>query len=209
MKIINTKQGSDEWFEIRCGRITGSRAKEVFKSDNSSFIDLLISEKLTDTIESSFTSGAMQWGLDNEEPARNRYSDETGNQVHEVGICLNDKLDFLGLSPDGLVYKDENAKENEPIGAVEIKCPSSKVHVKYIRNGGIPKEYIYQIQMYFIVCETIEWLDFVSYDPRVTLKPLNVVRITRKELFNDLVNTEYELKQFNEQLTKEYEKIIF
>lgn len=208
MIIKNLKQGSPEWFDARNGIITGSRAKEAYKKDTSVLLDLLISEKLTGEMEQIYTTADMQRGIDLEPLARNDYKDFTGFDVREVGICLSDTKDYLAVSPDGLIYGDDQ-DELKPIGGLEIKCPKSKTHIKYIRTGIIPKEYKAQILHYFIVCESIEWLDFVSYDPRVTIRPLNIVRVTRVELFDDLVKANYDLNLFNDKMVKEYNKIIF
>jgi len=47
MKIKNVEQRSKEWFEMRLGVITGSRCGNVFKSNNLSFVDELIAERLS------------------------------------------------------------------------------------------------------------------------------------------------------------------
>ena len=39
-------QGSEEWKTVRRGMITGTRLKEVFKTDNLSLIDELIAERI-------------------------------------------------------------------------------------------------------------------------------------------------------------------
>ena len=219
MKILDLEQGSVEWNEFRAGKVTGSRCKDIFKKDNSAFMDLLISEKLTGYIEQFYVSEAMQRGIDTEPVARSEYIDETGENVYEVGICQDDERDFLACSPDGLVYHkdfDINGPDGleeltEPIGAIEIKCPAPKNHVKYMRSKlkAIMKDYKYQILNYFIVCETIEWLDFVSFDPRVEIKPIFIHRITRKELIDDLLVAERQIDEFHEKMEAEYNEIIF
>jgi hypothetical protein len=39
MLIVDVEQGSQEWLRMRLGKITGTRLKEVFKSDNLPLID--------------------------------------------------------------------------------------------------------------------------------------------------------------------------
>jgi hypothetical protein len=57
MKIKNVEQRSKEWFEMRLGVITGSRCGNVFKSNNLSFVDELIAERLSGEIVESPTNG--------------------------------------------------------------------------------------------------------------------------------------------------------
>ena len=47
MKIKNVEQRTREWFEMRLGVITGSRCANIFKSNNLSFMDELIAERLS------------------------------------------------------------------------------------------------------------------------------------------------------------------
>ena len=63
MKIKNVEQRSREWFEMRLGVITGSRCANIFKSNNLTFIDELIAERLSGEIIESPTTQAMQHGI--------------------------------------------------------------------------------------------------------------------------------------------------
>lgn len=171
----DVQQGSPEWHELRLNKITSSRVAAIFKSDNLPLVDELIAEAIAPEIElDGYVSDAMQWGLDQEPQARLAYMLKTGIQMEQVGFCTHDTYDWLGLSPDGFTPDRK--------GAIEIKCPSTKTHVRYIRMDGIPNEYKYQVYQYFLVNPALEWLDFVSFDPRFSPRILHVVRVTREEL---------------------------
>lgn len=202
MKILDLQQRSQEWFEARLGVITGSRAKNIFRSNNLSFIDELIAERMTQQQEESFTSKAMEHGILFEPEALKSYNEHTKNSAQEVGFCVHDKYDWLAISPDALIFRD-----NIAVGAVEIKCPSSKKHIEYIRQNKIPNEYKHQIFHYFIVIDTLQYLDFVSYDPRNREKDLHVVRVTREEIKEQLEETFAQYMKFFAKLNK-YEKEI-
>ena len=133
MRIKNVEQRTREWFEMRLGVITGSRCKNVFRSNNLSFIDELIAERLSGDIVESPTTQAMMHGILMEPVALDAYKQKTGNDAREVGFCIHDTLDYLAISPDALVYEN-----GTPIGGVEIKCPSTKKHIEYIRQGKVP-----------------------------------------------------------------------
>jgi len=183
MKILELQQRSDEWFQIRLGVITGSRAKKVFAGNNLPFVDELIAERLTGKREETFQSKAMEHGVLFEPEALEKYIEKTGNNAKEIGFCLHDIHSFLAVSPDALVEEDK-----EFVGGVEIKCPSTRKHIEYIRQNKVPNEYKYQVLQYFIVCDTIQWLDFVSYDPRVPKHNLFIKRVLRSDLQEDIDN---------------------
>ena len=175
MKIKNVEQRSREWFAMRLGVITGSRCKNVFKSNNLTFVDELIAERLSGEIVESPTTPAMQHGIMMEPVALDAYRLQTGNDAREIGFCIHDEHDFLAISPDSLVYEN-----GIPIGGVEIKCPSTKKHVEYLRMNKIPAEYKSQIMHYFIVIDSLQWMDFVSFDLRIQ-KKLFIFRIHRDD----------------------------
>jgi len=177
MKILDLPQRSQQWFEARLGVITGSRAKQVFAKNNLPFIDELIAERMTGTIPDSFTSDAMKHGILFEPEAIRVYEETTKNKVEEIGFCVHDKYPFIAVSPDGLVKVDGKYQ-----GAVEVKCPSSKKHIEYIRIGRVPAEYKAQVLHYFVVVDDLQWLDFVTYDPRMKSHKINVHRVHRNEI---------------------------
>ncbi len=165
MRIIDAAQRSPEWFAARCGLLTASKAKELGflkdgKTPTAARRDLLmqlVCERLTgQPQEDSFTNAAMQRGADLEPVARRAYEAASGNLVQEVGFCRHDTL-AIGCSPDGLVDDD---------GLLELKCPTSKVHLSYIRAGGLPADYLPQVLHAFLVCDTATYLDFASFDDR-------------------------------------------
>jgi len=202
MKILDLQQRSEEWFKARLGVITGSRASNVFKSNNLTLVDEMIAERMTQSVEESFTSKAMEHGVLFEPEALKSYNERTKNSAQEIGFCIHDKYDWLAISPDALIFRD-----NIAVGAVEIKCPSSKKHIEYIRQNKIPNEYKYQIFHYFIVIETLQFLDFCSYDPRNRDLNTHIVRVTREEIREELENVFANYMKFYSKLCKYEEEI--
>ncbi len=199
---LNVSQGSSEWFMARMNKITSSRMKDVLKPDNLGLVDEMIAEKVTNVPDiPDFISDDMQRGSDLEPVARDEYIKKTGIEIEEVGFCISDKYDWLGLSPDGFTPDRK--------GGIEIKCPKTKTHVKYVRQGQIPNEYRPQTLEYFLVNEKLEWLDFISFDPRFKVKPLFIHRITREEITDQLEDTMNALIKFNEKLIKYYKQVTF
>jgi len=204
MRIFNYEQGSDEWLNARDGVITGSEVKRVYGTAANAYIYELIANALTPAKDRT-TNDAMNHGNEYELDAITLYEMEQG-VVDRVGFVLHDKYDWLGVSPDALVKKGKKY-----VGGVEVKCPDTKTHIKYLEDDKIPAEYRAQIMQYFLVCDTLQRLDFVSYDPRIQMPEhqLFIKRITREELEDELDVAMGKLLKFREKWEKLITKYIF
>jgi len=159
----NIEQRSDEWFKIRCGKVTASRVSDVIAKTKSgwgasraNYMAQLIAERLTGEVADSYTNSAMQWGTDHEDEARTAYEFYQNENVQEIGFVKHQKLES-GASPDGLVGKD---------GLIEIKCPNTSTHIQTLLDQKIPKKYETQM-LWQLECTGRKWVEFVSYDPRM------------------------------------------
>jgi len=128
----------------------------------------------------------------------------TGADAREVGFVIHDTLDYLAISPDALVYQN-----GTPIGGVEIKCPSTKKHIEYIRQGKVPAQYKSQVMHYFIVIDSLQWVDFVSYDPRIQ-KNMFIFRVNRndRDIEMDIEQRKMQYIEFWNKLQKYEQQIL-
>lgn len=167
----DVEQGSDAWFELRRGMLTGSAFKELMSGESTKgyfgLIYKTIAEIITEEVEENYKSDAMQRGNDLEEDARILYEDIKGVIVREVGFVTNDLVfsDYVGISPDGMVEEDN--------GMIEIKCPMPKTHIGYLEKGVLPNEYKWQVQGQLLVTGS-DYCDFMSYHP--SIKPM-IIRV--------------------------------
>jgi hypothetical protein len=177
MKLYLFAQRSEAWRQARCGRLTGSRAKDMLATIKSGEAaarrDLrmqLIAERLTGVPqESGYVNADMQWGVDHEAEAITAYEAETGVLVTPIGFCEHDAV-MAGTSPDGFVGRD---------GLLSVKCPRTANHLRYIRDGVEPSEHAAQ-NTHELWLTGRAWLDFVSYDPRLPDRlQLLTIRVTR------------------------------
>ena len=201
MKELELEQGTREWLEARKGKITGTRLKDVLKTDNLPLIYELIAELGSDEIEETFVSKAMERGKNCEPVAISLYQHMTGVVIDSVGFCISEENDFLALSPDGFTA--------DRTGAIEVKSPNTSTHVKYILGDKVPSEYLPQVMTYFLVNTKLEYLDFISFDDRYKPKPIWIKRVTREELKDQLVEVNEKLDKFITKFSKYYEKISF
>lgn len=203
MIIHNFLQHSPEWYKIREAKITSTRLNSVIapKGDRDKMINRLIAEEISGmSDESDYVSDDMQRGIDMEPLARKDYTKTTGREIMEVGFLQSERWPLLGVSADGLVGSD---------GAVEIKCPDTHTHVGYLRGGIVPKEYKSQTLSYFLVHEDLEWIDFISYDPRFTVYPLFIKRTLRAEWAEEISIASKVLDKFFQDYEEAKESLLF
>lgn len=176
------EQRSDEWRQVRAGRLTASRFADaiaftggepgdVYKSGpkkglpkpkvstdtRNRYLREIVFERLASTPRHEVGGRATQWGTEVEAYAREAVELETGLIIKPGEFATHPAYDFIGASPDGLIGTD---------GGYESKCPMDEaVHIKTLLEG-MPSDHIAQVQGGMMVTGRKWWL-FVSYDPRV------------------------------------------
>lgn len=231
MKVLQMQQGTQEWHEARRCTITGTKLKAVMGTPEgqTTLIAELIAEKGTELTKEIRQSAEMERGNAEEDFAVRKFEEQTGQTVDRVGMCRHAELDWVALSPDGLI-KDKDGKYTE---AVEIKCPDSKkmiltkIHnlvdpketglmgARGLKAGapflGIPSEYKWQVVHYFLVNPDLERLHFVTYDERFidADAKLYITTVEREEdeLTQAIKEAETELQSFRKKWL-EWEEIV-
>lgn len=179
LTVFDVEQGSDAWFELRAGRITASKFKDMMsKIDTAGYRGLIhscVGEILSGQMEETYQSDAMKRGSEMEEEARAFYEDIYRVGVDQWGFVTNDNIhpDYIGISPDGKI-QGEN-------GIIEIKCPLMKTHVEYLLKDMLPSVYRWQVQGQLLVTGA-EYCDFMSYYPGI---PPMIKRITPDEQMHE------------------------
>jgi putative phage-type endonuclease len=189
---IAVEQGTPEWHQIRLGKVTASRVADILaktktgpSASRSNYLIELALQRVTKTLEESYTNSAMEWGIQTEPQARVAYEVKTNNFVDQVAFIDHPTISNFGCSPDGLVGSD---------GLIEIKCPNSATHWSYIKDNAPPNKYYIQMQAQMAVTGA-KWCDFVSFDPRMPERSqLLIVNVPRDPEF--ISSMEEEIKQF-------------
>lgn len=198
--LIKAEQRSEAWFEARLGRPTASRFGDIiaytrsgYSASRKNYRAELVVQRLTQTIPETFTSSAMEWGVENEPVARLQYELETGNEVEDTSLWLHDEIE-AGASPDGLVGKD---------GCLEIKCPNTATHLETLRSGKVPRQYVAQVQGQMWITDR-QWCDFVSFDPRLPENAqIFITRVYRDDTY--IQQLEHEIIEFLKEVEEEVE----
>lgn len=177
MKIIDCKQGTDEWLSIRSKYPTASEfdqlvspAKlEVRKGKTiAGYVARKLAEKWLGAPLESFTGGNMEQGTIRETEAWPWFALQYNRDLVQPGFIVSDD-GLCGCSPDGLVEKDRFG--------LEIKCPDADTHVGYLLAGVMPSDYATQVQGSMLVTGFDSWT-FLSYHPKF---PPFVLEVRRDE----------------------------
>lgn len=179
--VCDAEQRTPAWHQARLGRLTGSRAADMLATVKSGeaaarrdYRLQLVCERLTGHVqEEPYVNAAMQRGITCEPMARAAYEALTGELLTQTGVLLHTDV-MAGCSLDGHV--DDFA------GIVEIKCPKSATHLRYLRARTVPAEYLPQITHNLWVTGA-DWCDFMSWDDRFPAELQTVrVRVHRDDL---------------------------
>ena len=196
MQIV--EQRSQEWFNLRRGKITSSEIHKIMgKSELSDTAKTYLLERVSELFGAmSATPGnsATEWGTKWEPVAVEYYADQTKTQVEAASFIPYSE--HYGGSPDGLVA---------PKGIIEVKCPHNSVN--HFKHGLIKSDedfkkkkpdYYYQC-ISNMICADAEWCDFISFDPRVDEKyVMFIYRLNRNE--DEVKNVLERLKMAVEQM---------
>lgn len=151
--IYNCEQTSPEWFELRKGKITGSKFGDILYQKFNNHEE--VAKSIKGESEKDFTEEQkenMRNGIIEEPNARILYEKENNVTVKQVGILISKIYDFLGFSPDGLVGED---------GMIEIKCPK-KIYTILSKYNKIWGSHYAQIQGGLFLFGR-KWCDYVVY----------------------------------------------
>lgn len=147
-------QGTEEWFDLRKGMLTGSVFKTFLvngKSENGfgtgAITELyrIVEERLTGVPRENYSNKAMGWGHEYEQEARHHYELNNFVRVKQVGFIK--KSEWIGCSPDGLIGEDEG---------LEIKCFPTK-HIEIADKKEYGKDEYIQCQVNLWISNRAAW----------------------------------------------------
>ena len=108
LHVFDFDQRSDQWYAARCGIVTASVVGKLLTptlkvADNETARGItaqLVAERITGTVEQTFTTDDMWRGVEAEPIARDLYSGHF-QQAVEVGFMRMDEDDLYGLQLPG------------------------------------------------------------------------------------------------------------
>ncbi|HWB15931.1 MAG TPA: YqaJ viral recombinase family protein [Vicinamibacterales bacterium] len=178
--VHNVAQRSSEWFALRAGKLTGSRAAAVLarikSGEAAARRDLrmqLVCERLSgQPQEDGFVSPEMRRGIELEPRALAAYEIVTGALAQTTGFLSLPDL-MAGCSPDGYVGDFDTL--------VSLKCPKTATHIGYLRAGTMPSDYVPQMLHELWITGAREY-HFLSFDDRLPERLQTcLIRVPRDE----------------------------
>lgn len=175
------EQRSPEWYAIKAGKISGSRFAAVMALNKRNGTPNKPRRDLVDDLARELQTGRLTEIEDNEYMAHGRrcepiacalYEFTRDVEVAHAGFLHHPEVEYVGLSPDGLIGDD---------GLIEIKCPFMlHRHQRTVDSGQCPDDYFPQVQGGLWVTGR-PWCDFISFFEET--HDLAVVRVERDEQF--------------------------
>lgn len=164
--IVRAEQRSEEWFEARLGRVTGSKAgcvwdktaKGLRTAGWTNYQDQLLAESLTGiSADDVYVNFDMQRGIELEPIARRAVSKHIGLAIRETGFLAHKSI-RAGASLDGDI--------DDFRCVVELKCPKTTTHLRYLEAQALPDTYMGQC-LHNLYVTGAEVLYFGSFDDRL------------------------------------------
>jgi len=201
-KHDNITQGTDAWFQIRKGKITGTTLKAIMgtpKARQEAMYEI-IAERLTEGVESeSDYENPMDRGVRLEDEAIAMFEFESGKKVERTGFIENDENSFIAYSPDGIISDEED---------VEVKCPLGKNYVKMWLTDEVPEEYFWQMVQAFVVNPKLERRWFVGFNPEITVHPLHIKEVRREKIESEIKTARMKQEEFLAEVEEKLKGII-
>ena len=104
------------------------------------------------------------------------FEKETGKKVEIVGGLERSDEPRIAISPDGIIKVLKVYAE-----AIEVKALAGWKHIKAWITNKIPSDHMEQALDYFVVNDDLQKLYFVMGCPEITIKPLLIFEINRKD----------------------------
>lgn len=188
--IYDFDQNTDEWRAARLGIPTASQFGTVLAKGRAgadskgrrTYMLKLAGERLTGELADSFSNAHTDRGHAMEPEAIAAYAFMHDSDPKAVGFI---RLGDAGCSPDRLVGN---------VGLVEAKSRLPYIQIETLESDKVPSTAMPQLQGQLWICDR-EWVDYLSYCPRL---PLFVKRVYRDEEY--IKRLDDSIQEFNEEL---------
>ena len=156
-KFIDIQQNTEEWLQLRAGKLTSSKLGVIMANFGKAFgepakkyaVDIAIEQITGVPMSNTYSNEHMERGHEQEPIARMLYEEETFCDVTNGGFFESKNV---GCSPDGLVND----------GVIEIKSVIPHVHFANIKRLAFDPAYRWQC-IGNLKFTGSAWIDFISY----------------------------------------------
>ena len=195
MIFHNVAQNTDDWLQLRSGKITSSGLSKIMANYGKAFgepakkyaTNIALEQILGRPLSSGgFSNDHTERGHEQEPIARSLYE---GMFFCEIGNGGFFEAGDVGASPDGLVHGD---------GLIEIKSVISTIHYDNVRRQSFDPAYRWQLLGNLKVTGR-DWIDFVSFcNDFPDDKKLYVYRLNKDDYAKEFEQIDERLSEFRE-----------
>lgn len=193
-KFIDIEQNTDEWLDLRGGKLTSSKIGCIMANYGKALgdpakkyaVNVAVEQLTGIPIASTFSNEHMERGHEQEPIARQLYERQRFTKVTNGGFF---ESDFIGCSPDGLVGSD---------GVIEIKSVIAHVHFASIKRDTVDPAYKWQCIANLKFTDR-NWLDFISYCAEFPSdKQLFIHRMNKEDYIEEFKMIDERIELFKE-----------
>ena len=198
------EQNTDEWHQMRCGRLTSSSLSKVMANYGKPFgdpakalaIQIAVQQITGKPSQNSFSNAHTDRGHEQEPIARMLYEAATFTKVNNGGFF---STKAQGASPDGLIALD---------GVIEIKSQIAAVHYADVNRKNLKSTYKWQCVGNLKFTER-DWIDYVSYCAEFPEdNQLYVKRIHKDDCKEDFEKIDLRVEEFMPLIDEAKETIL-
>lgn len=156
-KFYDIEQRSEEWFNLRAGKITGSTLNAIMSGESTAGFETAINRIASERVHGKrlevdgYISADMQRGIDLEDAAVALFEKETFLSVSNGGFW--EYSDFVGDSPDG----------NLNGATLEVKVVKYNTIEEYHEKNKMPNPYKWQCENH-LLCAGVDTGYFFAYN---------------------------------------------
>lgn len=204
MKFHDIEQNTEQWDDMRVGRITGSALSTAMANYGKPFgepakkyaVSIAVGQ-ITGKVDSNgYSNEHMARGHEEEPIARMLYEQEYFCEVQNGGFFEDGDI---GCSPDGIISKD---------GLIEIKSAIPSIHYKRICKASFDSAYKWQLIGNMKITGR-DWIDFISYCSSFPdEKKLYVYRCHAEDFKKEYEMIDIRLTEFRELISESKDKIL-
>lgn len=204
MDFYDIEQNTDQWYEMRLGKLTASQfgtvmahAKKDFGDPAKRYAVQIALGQITGVVPpSGYQNEHMIRGHEQEPIARAQYEVTFDCEVTNGGFFCND---FIGVSPDGLVGDK---------GVIEIKSVIAAKHFATLKSQSYDKGYKWQLIGNLFYTGS-DWIDFVSYCSEFPEgRQLYTYRLHRESVEPEIELMQERFKSFKELVSQTKDEIL-
>lgn len=201
---VDVQQNSDEWLDMRCGKIGGSSIGKIMANFGKAFgppakelaVKIAIEQITGQRQEAGYSNAHMERGHEQEPIARALYEEENFCTVNNGGFYDDGDV---GVSPDGLIDDD---------GIIEIKSVISHVQYDTLKRGKYDPKYHWQLCLN-LKTSGREWIDYVSFCAEFPEgKRLLTYRTHADQFSEDFAKIDQRLNEFRGEVEKIKKRIM-